>query len=144
MQKAQPLLSKQKISALRTISVTQGYVMVVVLLVMFMGILMIGLSTVLLMTSGKQQTMTEFQKRLRYIADSAVEDTILLLLRRPNHQGLSTVMIEDVPVRVHVTRAGNQITIDAVATDGGQMQQSKVVVERINGMLEVVSWKRNQ
>jgi len=122
----------------------QGYVLVVVLLVMFIGILMVGLSTALLFSSGQEQTMGENRGALRYAADSAVEDTILLLLRRPTYQGLSVVVIESVPVEVSVSQIGtNSAQIDTIATGSGQMQRARAVVQRNQGMLQIVSWERN-
>ncbi len=122
----------------------QGYVLVVVLLVMFIGILMVGLTTALLFTTGQQQTMGENRNGLRYAADSAVEDTILLLLRRPTYQGFSTVEMQSVQVEVAVSLIStNSAQITAVATGSGQMHRSQAVVQRNQGMLEVVSWERN-
>ncbi len=122
----------------------QGYVLVVVLLVMFIGILMVGLTTALLFSTGQQQTMGENRGSLRYAADSAVEDTILLLLRRPTYQGLSVVVIESVPVEVSVSQIGtNSAQIDTIATGSGQMQRARAVVQRNQGMLQIVSWERN-
>lgn len=122
----------------------QGYVLVVVLLVMFIGILMVGLTTALLFTTGQQQTQGENQGSLRYAADSAVEEAILLLLRRPTYQGTLLVEVESVPVEVTVSQIGtNSARIDTVATGSGQMQRARAVVERNQGMLRVVSWERN-
>lgn len=122
----------------------QGYVLVVVLLIMFMGILMVGLTTALLFSTGQNQTMGENQSSLRYAADSAVEESILMLLRQPNYAGTMSVTIEGVPVSVTISPSGtNSATISTVATASGQMQRARAVVQRNQGMLNVVSWERN-
>lgn len=121
-----------------------GYALVIVLLIVFMGILMIGLTTALLFSTSQQQTMGENQSSLRYAADSAVEDAILLLLRKPSYAGTTTVEIETVPVQVSITQVGtNSAQIQAIATGSGQMQRARAVVVRNQGMLQVVSWERN-
>lgn len=121
-----------------------GYALVVVLLIVFMGILMVGLTTALLFSTSQQQTMGENQSSLRYAADSAVEDAILLLLRKPNYAGTSTIVVESVPVQVSITQVGtNSAQIQTTATGSGQMQRARAVIVRNQGMLQVVSWERN-
>lgn len=117
---------------------SEGYVLVVVLLVIFMGVLLIGLSTALTITNSKQHTMGESRKKIQYALDSAIENAILISLRKPSYQG-EYFSIDDILVDVQIA-SGSPTIIFAVATESGQVHQSSVVLERINGKLEIQSW----
>lgn len=117
-----------------------GYVLVVVLLVIFMGIILIGLTTALMVTNGREQIMIEQTMRNNQATDSAIENAILILLRNPAYQG-GIMMMDEVPVEVTIA-TGSPTTITATSSISGQIQTTRAQVDRVNGMLEVQQWIR--
>ncbi len=123
----------------KKLKILNGYVLVVVLIIMFLGVSLIGLSTLLIFSSSQSNAKQEKTQLLRASLDSAIENTILILLRKPSYSG-EEIIINQIPVQVDVASSSGSFSIQTVATFSGQMQTAKVELVRDRGELRIESW----
>lgn len=112
----------------------------VVLVLMVVGIAIVSMSLALVITTSQSMGGAMESGRIRAVVESGVENAILKLLRNPSYAGESMV-VDEVTVVVTVTQ-GAQTTIIATATSGEYRQRYQVLLERISGVLTVVSWQQ--
>lgn len=117
-----------------------GNILVVVLVLMVVGITIVSMSLALVITTSQSMGGAMESDRMRAAVEGGIENAILKLLRNPSYAGESMV-IDGVAVVVTVTQ-GAQTTIIATATSGEYKQRYRVLLERISGVLTVVSWQQ--
>ncbi|HNS65196.1 MAG TPA: hypothetical protein PKJ26_01730 [Candidatus Woesebacteria bacterium] len=115
-----------------------GYILTS-LLVFIVVILVITTTSVVVSISGFR-SQTYFQGGLEALvaADSGAENAILRLLRDPAYSG-ETLQVGEAEVVITVGGVGPQ-TITVVADSGAYERSVQVLVDRVDGMLQVLSW----
>ena len=117
-----------------------GNILVVVLVIMVVGITIATMSLALVISTTQSLGGAMEGERLRAAVEGGVENAILNILRNPGYSG-EDMTIDGLPVAVEVT-TGVQTTIVATASNGAHRQRYQVVLERVAGVLTVVSWQQ--
>ncbi len=116
-----------------------GY-MLTALLVFLVVIIIITTTSVLVSVSSlRSETYFDAGSQALSAADSGAENAILRLLRDPYYSG-ETLQVGDSTVVIAVVGSAPQV-ITAVADSGSFERTVRVELERVDGMLEVTSWK---
>lgn len=118
----------------------QGNILVVVLVLMVVGMTIVTMSFALLITTTQSLGGVMESDRMRGAVEGGVENAILNILRNPSYAG-GTLVVDGLTVTTTVT-SGTQTTILATATNGTYRQRYRVVLERVSGVLTIVSWQQ--
>lgn len=113
--------------------------MVIVLVIMVVGITIVTMSLALVISTSQSMGGMMETHRISAAVEGGVENAILNILRNPTYAG-ETLSIDGMPVTVTVVQ-GAQTTITATAVSGVYRQRYQVVLERISGVLTIVSWQ---
>lgn len=118
---------------------SEGFVLTALLV--FMVVILLVTTTMMLVSVSNLKGETYFDAGSEALtaADSGAENAILRLLRDPYYSG-ETLLVGDSTVVITVVGSAPQI-ITAVADSGSFERTVRVELERVDGMLEVTSWK---
>ncbi len=116
-----------------------GY-MLTALLVFLVVILVITTTSVLVSVSSlRSETYFDSGSEALSAADSGAENAILRLLRDPAYLG-ETLQVGNTEVIITVTGSAPQV-VTVVADSGSFERTVEVQLDRVEGMLQVTSWK---
>lgn len=117
-----------------------GHILVVILVLMVVGITIVAMSLALVISTTQSLGGAMTADRVHAAAEGGIENAILKLLRDPTYTG-EEMIVDDLPVTLAVTR-GTQTVIVATAESGAFTQRYRVVLERISGVLTIISWQQ--
>lgn len=116
-----------------------GYMLTALLVFLVVIIIITTTSVMISVSSLRSQTFFDGGSEALAAADSGAENAILRLLRDPSYTG-ETLQVGDSDVIIMV--AGSSPQVVTVVADSGSFERTiEVQLDRINGMLEVISWK---
>lgn len=116
-----------------------GYMLTALLVFLVVIIIITTTSVMVSVSSLRSQTYFDAGSEALAAADSGAENAILRLLRDPGYSG-ETMQIGNSEVVIAVAGSSPQV-ITAVADSGSFERTVRVELERVDGMLEVTSWK---
>lgn len=119
---------------------TQSGYMLTALLVFLVVIIVITTTSVMVSVSSlRSETYFDAGSEALAAADSGAENAILRLLRDPTYSG-ETLPVGNSQVVITVVGSAPQI-VTAVADSGSFERTVQVQLQRVDGMLQVISWK---
>ncbi|MCA9372630.1 hypothetical protein KC921_00860 [Candidatus Woesebacteria bacterium] len=116
-----------------------GYMLTALLVFLVVIIIITTTSVMISVSSLRSQTFFDGGSEALAAADSGAENAILRLLRDPSYTG-ETLQVGDSDVIITVVGSSPQV-VTVVADSGSFERTVEVNLDRINGMLEVTSWK---
>lgn len=123
-----------------TIQSSESGYMLTALLVFLVVIIIITTTSVLVSVSSlRSETYFDSGSEALAAADSGAENAILRLLRDPTYLG-ETLQVGNSDVTITV--AGSAPQVVTVVADSGSFERTvEVRLQRVDGMLQVTSWK---
>lgn len=123
-----------------TIQSSESGYMLTALLVFLVVIIVVTTTSVLVSVSSlRSETYFDFGSEALAAADSGAENAILRLLRDPTYLG-ETLQVGTTEVIITVVGSAPQV-VTVVADSGSFERTVEVRLERVDGMLQVTSWK---
>lgn len=116
-----------------------GYMLTALLVFLVVIIIITTTSVMISVSSLRSQTFFDGGSEALAAADSGAENAILRLLRDPSYTG-ETLQVGDSDVIITVVGSSPQV-VTVVADSGSFERTIEVNLNRVNGMLEVTSWK---
>lgn len=117
----------------------KGYVLTSLLIFIVVIVLISTTSILVSISSMRGQTHFDSGRQALMAADSGIENAILRLLRDPDYNG-ETLEIDGTTVEILV-EINNQFIITAVADSGAHEKTVRVTLDRVDGVLQIISWK---
>lgn len=123
-----------------TIQSSESGYMLTALLVFLVVIIVVTTTSVLVSVSSlRSETYFDFGSEALAAADSGAENAILRLLRDPTYLG-ETLQVGNTDVIITVVGSAPQV-VTVVADSGSFERTVEVRLQRVDGMLQVTSWK---
>lgn len=123
-----------------TIQSSESGYMLTALLVFLVVIIIITTTSVLVSVSSlRSETYFDSGSEALAAADSGAENAILRLLRDPTYLG-ETLQVGNTDVIITVVGSAPQV-VTVVADSGSFERTVEVRLQRVDGMLQVTSWK---
>ncbi|MBP9781347.1 hypothetical protein KBC89_01695 [Candidatus Woesebacteria bacterium] len=122
-----------------TPSSESGYMLTALLVFLVVIIVMTTTSVMVSVSSLRSETYFDSGSEALSAADSGAENAILRLLRDPTYSG-EMLTVGNSQVVITVTGSAPQV-VTVVADSGSFERTVEVRLQRVDGMLQVTSWK---
>ncbi|OGM29553.1 hypothetical protein A2630_00995 [Candidatus Woesebacteria bacterium RIFCSPHIGHO2_01_FULL_44_10] len=116
-----------------------GQALVFLLVFVMISIVYTSAAIVIIAVNSSLVTKAQEGERAKNLAESAMEDTLLNLLRVPNYSAMS-ISFEDGDVTIDIV-GDTQKTITATATAGKFVRRVEVTTQLVDNIFTVNSWK---
>lgn len=117
-----------------------GFSLIAVLVVCMFSIFVITTAVALILSASQSVTDKVVSESAVSLAESAAEDAILKLLRNPQYAG-GGFTLEDGQAVVSITNQPDSPVVAVVATRAGVRRKLTIHLQRVDGSLEIQSWK---
>lgn len=117
-----------------------GFSLIAVLVVCMFSIFVISTAVALILSASQSVTDKVVSESAVSLAESAAEDAILKLLRNPQYAG-GGFALEDGQAVVSITNQPDSPVVAVVATRAGVRRELTIHLQRVDGSLEIQSWK---
>ncbi len=116
-----------------------GYMLTALLVFLVVIIVITTTSVMVSVSSLRGETYFDAGSEALSAADSGAENAILRLLRDPTYSG-ETLPVGNSQVEITIVGSAPQV-ITSVADSGSFERTVEVQLQRVDGMLQVISWK---
>lgn len=117
-----------------------GFSLIAVLVVCMFSIFVITTAVALILSASQSVTDKVASESAVSLAESAAEDAILKLLRNPQYTGGMFALAGGQAV-VSITNQPDSPVVAVIATNAGIRRELTIHLQRIDGSLEIQSWK---